>query len=64
MDLLHARAEQRLFRKMAYEIQEIAKQTNYPIHENNTQTDSYIKLSDVIHILQQNAPMNFPLLDD
>ena len=56
--IMQARAEHRVFRKMAREMQELAIQ----VHEDE-EIVSYVKLSDVIEILQENAPMNIPLLD-
>lgn len=56
--IMQARAEHRVFRKMAREMQELAIQ----VHEDE-EIVSYVKLSDVIEILQENAPMDIPLLD-
>lgn len=61
--ILQARAEHRVFRKMAYELVELAKQTDCPVYLGDKEVDSYVKLSDVIEILQKNAPLNFPLLE-
>ena len=58
--LMEARAEQRVFKKMAYEIRQLTERGDCIPYED----DSYIKLSDVLDILQKNAPMDFPLLDD
>lgn len=48
----------------AREMQELAKQTDYPVYLGDVKVDSYIKLSDVLEILQKNAPMDFPLIDN
>lgn len=61
--IMQARAEQRVFRKMAYEMQELAIQTDCPIYLGDKEIDSYVKLSDVLEILQKNAPMTIPLID-
>lgn len=61
--IMQARAEQRVFRKMAYEMQELAIQTDCPIYLGGKEIDSYVKLSDVLEILQKNAPMTIPLID-
>lgn len=64
LDVMTARAEHRVYRKMAYELVELAKQTDCPVYLGDKEVDSYVKLSDVLKILQENAPMSFPLLDD
>lgn len=61
--VMQARAEQRIYRKMAKEIEEIAIQTDCPLYEGDKEVDLYVKLSDVIGVLQKNAPMEIPLLD-
>lgn len=61
--VMQARAEQRVYRKMAKEIEEIAIQTDCPLYEGDKEIDLYVRLSDVIEILQKNAPMEIPLLD-
>ena len=61
--VMQARTEQRVYKKMAYEMQELAKQTDCPVYLGDVEVDSYIKLSDVLEILQKNAPMDFPLID-
>ena len=63
LDVMTARAEHRVYRKMAYELVELAKQTDCPVYLGDKEVD-YVKLSDVLKILQENAPMSFPLLDD
>lgn len=60
---MQARAEQRVYRKMVKEIEEIAIQTDCPLYEGDKEIDLYVRLSDVIEILQKNAPMEIPLLD-
>lgn len=62
--VMQARAEQRVYKKMAREMQELAKQTDCPVYLGDVKVDSYIKLSDVLEILQKNAPMDFPLIDN
>lgn len=64
LDVMKARAEHRVYRKMAHELVELAKQTDCPVYLGDKEVDSYVRLSDVIKILQENAPMSFPLLDD
>lgn len=64
LDVMTARAEHRVYRKMAYELVELAKQTDCPVYLGDKEVDSYVKLSDVLKILQENAPMSFPLLDN
>lgn len=61
--IMQARAEQRVFKKMAYELEELAKQTDCPVYLGDKEVDSYVRLSDVIKILQKNAPLDFPLTD-
>ena len=61
--IMQARAEQRVFKKMAYELEELAKQTDCPVYLGDKEVDSYVRLSDVIEILQKNAPLDFPLTD-
>lgn len=61
--VMQARAEHRVYRNMAREIQEKAIQTDCPLYEGDKEVDLYIKLSDVIEILQKNAPLEIPLLD-
>lgn len=62
--VMQARAEHRVYRNMAREIQEIAIQTDCPIYEGDKEVDLYVRLSDVIEILQKNAPMELPLLEN
>ena len=61
--VMQARAEQRVYRNMAREIEKIAKQTDCPLYKGDEQVDLYVRLSDVIEVLQKNAPMDIPLLD-
>lgn len=61
--LMNARAGQRVYRNMAKEIEEIAIQTDCPLYEGDKEVDLYVRLSDVIGVLQKNAPMEIPLLD-
>ena len=61
--ILQARAEHRIYRNMAREIEEIAIQTDCPLYEGDKEVDLYVKLSDVIEVLQKNAPLQNPLLD-
>lgn len=61
--VMQARAEHRVYRNMAREIKEIAKQTDCPLYDGDKEVDLYVRLSDVIEILQKNAPMDIPLLD-
>lgn len=56
--VMQARAEQRVYRKMVREMQELA----IPVNEDD-EIVSYVKLSDVIEVLQENSPMDIPLLD-
>ena len=58
--MMKAIAEQRIYKKLAYEIRELTKKVDCFSYED----DIYIRLSDVLEILQKNAPMNFPLIDD
>lgn len=62
--IMKARAEHRVYRKMAKEIEEIARQTDCPVYEGDKEVDLYVKLSDVIEVLQKNAPMEIPLLEN
>lgn len=62
--VMQSRAEHRVYRKMAREIQEIAIQTDCPLYEGDKEVDLYVRLSDVIEVLQKNAPMEIPLLDE
>ena len=62
--VMQARAEHRVYRNMAREIQEIAIQTDCPIYEGDKEVDLYVRLSDVIEILQKNTPMELPLLEN
>ena len=61
--IMQARAEHRVFKKMVYELEELAKQTDCPVYLGDKEVDSYVRLSDVIEILQKNAPLDFPLTD-
>lgn len=61
--VMQARAEHRVYRNMAREIEEIAIQTDCPVYEGDKEVDLYVKLSDVVEVLQKNAPMEFPLLE-
>ena len=61
--VMQARAEHRIYRNMAREIKEIAIQTDCPVYEGDKEVDLYVKLSDVIEVLQKNAPMEIPLLE-
>lgn len=61
--VMQARAEHRVYRNMAREIQEMAIQTDCPVYEGDKEVDLYVKLSDVIEVLQKNAPMEIPLLE-
>ena len=45
------------------ENEEIAIQTDCPLYEGDKEVDLYVKLSDVIEVLQKNAPLQNPLLD-
>lgn len=63
MDFFEARAEQRKFRHIAEEIEKEAIQTDCPVYKGDKEIDLYVKLSDVIKILEDNSPMEFPLLD-
>lgn len=40
---------------VAREIQEIAIQTDCPVYEGDKEIDLYVRLSDVIEVLQKNA---------
>ena len=62
--IMQARAEQRIYRNMAREIEQIAIQTDCPLYEGDREIDLYVRLSDVIEVLQKNAPMEIPLLDN
>ena len=62
--VMQARAEQRVFRNIAREIEQIAIQTDCPLYEGDREIDLYVRLSDVIKVLQENAPMDIPLLDN
>ena len=62
--IMQSRAEQRAFRNMAREIEQIAIQTDCPLYEGDREIDLYVRLSDVIEVLQKNAPMDIPLLDN
>ena len=46
LDVMTARAEHRVYRKMAYELVELAKQTDCPVYLGDKEVDSYVKLSD------------------
>lgn len=48
---------------MAREIEQIAIQTDCPLYEGDREIDLYVRLSDVVEVLQKNAPMDIPLLD-
>lgn len=61
--VMQARAEQRVFRNMAREIEQIAIQTDCPLYEGDREIDLYVRLSDVIKVLQENAPMDISLLE-
>lgn len=61
--VMQARAEHRVYRNMAREIRKIAIQTDCPVYEGDKEVDLYVKLSDVIEVLQKNAPMEIPLLE-
>lgn len=61
--VMQARAEHRVYRNMAREIREIAIQTDCPVYEGDKEVDLYVKLSDVIEVLQKNAPIEIPLLE-
>lgn len=61
--VMQARAEHRVYRNMARELREIAIQTDCPVYEGDKEVDLYVKLSDVIEVLQKNAPMEIPLLE-
>lgn len=61
---MQARTEQRIFRNMAREIEQIAIQTDCPLYEGDREIDLYVRLSDVVEVLQKNAPMDIPLLDN
>lgn len=61
--VMQARAEHRVYRNMAREIEEIAIQTDCPLYEGDKEIDLYVRLSDVITVLQKNAPLEIPLLD-
>lgn len=60
---MQLRAEHRVYRNMAREIEKIAIQTDCPLYEGDKEVDLYVKLSDVIEVLQKNAPVETPLLD-
>ena len=61
--VMQARAEQRVYCNMAREIKQIAIQTDCPLYNGDKEIDLYVRLSDVIEVLQKNAPLDFPLLD-
>lgn len=49
---------------MAKEIEKIAIQTDCPVYKGDKEVDLYVRLSDVIEVLQKNAPLDIPLLDN
>lgn len=61
--LLKARAEHRIFKQIAKEIEQTAIQEDCPEYRGDREVDLYVRLSDVIEILQRHAPMDIPLLD-
>lgn len=61
--IMQARAEHRVYRSMACEIEKIAIQTDCPVYKGDKEADLYVKLSDVIEVLQKNDPMDIPLLE-
>lgn len=60
---MQKRTKQRTFKQIAQELEELAIQTDCTVYLGDKKIDNYVRLSDVIDILQKHAQLNFPLLN-